>query len=366
MGKHSKTPAAGAGRYVGIDLGDKRSRVCILDEHGNTVSEEWVVTTPDAFRKRFEGQAPMHMAMEVGTHSRWASELLRGCGHNVRVADARQLALITQSNAKSDKRDALTLARMLRADASLLSPITHRAEQLQMDLTSIRMRNNLVETRTRFVSSVRGVVKATGARLPDCGTANFSQQVGEQIPEPLRPALAPMLELIDQLNEKIYEYDCQLEHWARKRYEESSRLTQIHGVGTLTALMFMLTVGDKERFSRTRDIGSFLGLRPRLSQSGDIEPQLPITKAGDGLLRKTLVECAQSIVGPCGKDTDLRRWGLKRIESGNGSKRARQRAVVGVARRLAVLMMSLWKSGKSYDPLRHSRAQEEANKEVAA
>jgi transposase len=367
---------------VGIDLGDKKSRVCILDEPGNIVSQEWVVTTPEAFRKRFEGQAPMHIAMEVGTHSRWASELLRSCGHNVRVADARQLALITQSNAKSDKRDALTLARMLRADASLLSPITHRAEQLQMDLTLIRMRNNLVETRTRFVSSVRGVVKATGARLPDCGTANFSQEVGEQIPEPLRPALAPMLELIDQLNEKIYEYDCQLEHWARTRYAESSRLTQIHGVGTLTALMFMLTVGDKERFSRTRDIGSFLGLPaqeleahwPRLSQSGDIEPQLPITKAGDGLLRKTLVECAQSIVGPCGKDTDLRRWGLKRIESGNGSKRARQRAVVGVARRLAVLMMSLWKSGKSYDPLaqeleahlRHSRAQEEANKEVAA
>ena len=365
MSKHSKTPAADAVRFVGIDLGDKKSRVCILDEPGNIVSQEWVVTTPEAFRKRFEGQAPMHIAMEVGTHSRWASELLRSCGHNVRVADARQLALITQSNAKSDKRDALTLARMLRADASLLSPITHRAEQLQMDLTLIRMRDNLVETRTRFVSSVRGVVKATGARLPDCGTANFSQQVGEQIPEPLRPALAPMLELIDQLNEKIYEYDCQLEHWARTKYAESSRLTQIHGVGTLTALMFMLTVGDKERFSRTRDIGSFLGLRPRLSQSGDIEPQLPITKAGDGLLRKTLVECAQSIVGPCGKDSDLRRWGLKRIESGNGSKRARQRAVVGVARRLAVLMMSLWKSGKSYDPLRHSRTLE-ANKEVAA
>jgi transposase len=365
MSKHSKTPAAGAGRYVGIDLGDKKSRVCIVDEQGNIVSQEWVVTTPDAFGKRFSGQAAMGIAMEVGTHSRWASELLRSCGHDVRVADARQLALITQSNAKSDKRDARMLAQLLRADASLLSPITHRDEQVQMDLTLIRMRDNLVGTRTKFVSSVRGVVKATGARLPSCETVNFPQQVGEKIPQPLRPALGPMLELIDHLNEQIYQYDCQLEHWARTRYVESSRLTQVKGVGTLTALTFMLTAGDKKRFSRTRDIGPFIGLRPRLGQSSESEPQLPITKAGDGLLRKTLVECAQYIVGPFGQDSDLRRWGLKMIESGNGSKRARQRAVVGVARRLAVLLMSLWKSGQTYDPLRHSRAQED-NQGVAA
>jgi transposase len=208
-------------------------------------------------------------------------------------------------------------------------------------------------------------VKATGARLPNCETTRFPQQVVDVIAEPLRPALGPVLEVIDQLNEEIYEYDCLLEHWARTRYEESSRMTQVKGVGTLTALTFMLTVGDKERFPRTRDIGSFLGLRPRLDQSGDSHPQLRITKAGDGLLRKTLVECAQYMLGPFGPDSDLRRWGLKMIQGGNGSKRARQRAVVGVARRLAVLLMSLWKSGQTYDPLRHSRARE-SSKEVAA
>jgi transposase len=173
------------------------------------------------------------------------------------------------------------------------------------------------------------------------------------------------LEVIDGLNEAIYEYDCLLEHWARTRYEESSRLTQVKGVGTLTALTFMLTVGDKERFPRTRDIGPFLGLRPRLGQSSDKDPELRITKAGDGLLRKTLVECAQYIVGPFGADSDLRRWGIKMIAAGNGSKRARQRAVVGVARRLAVLLMSLWKSGQSYEPLLHSRTPEDSS-EVAA
>src|SRR3989475_2931518 len=233
-----------------------------------------------------------------------------------------------------------------------LSPIEHRAEKLQMDLTVIRMRDNLIETRTRLVTSVRGVVKATGGRLPSGETSSFPHQVADLIPEPLRPAVAPVLEVIDRLNEATYEYDCLLEHWAGTRYEESGRLTQVKGVGTLTALTFMLTVGDKERFRRTRDIGPFLGLRPRLGQSGDNEPQLRITKAGDGLLRKTLVECAQYIVGPFGQDSDLRRWGLKMIEAGNGRKRARQRAGVGVARGPAGLPMGVWKGGPTHDPQR--------------
>jgi len=198
------------------------------------------------------------------------------------VADPRELGLITKNDAKSDKRDARTLAQLLRADPRLLSPIEHRAEELQMDLTVIRMRDNLIETRTRLVTSVRGVVKATGGRLPRGETSSFPQQVGDLIPEPLRPAVGPVLEVIDRWNEAVYEYDCLLEHWAETRYEESRRLIQVKGVGTLTALTFLLTVGDKERFSRTRDIGAFVGLRPRLGQSGDNEPELRITKAGMG------------------------------------------------------------------------------------
>lgn len=355
MSKDINKPAGETRRYVGIDLGDKRSRVCVTDEKGEIVLEEWILTSPEAFFKRFKSEGHMRIAMEVGTHSRWANELLGKCGHDVRVANARKLAIITQSDAKSDKRDARTLAQLVRADPKLLSPIVHRAERLQMDLTLLRMRDNLVKTRTSLVSSVRGVVKAVGARLPECGTDRFPQHVADLIPEPLRPSVAPVLEVIDELNERIYEFDCQLEHWARTRYEQSARLTQVNGVGTLGALAFLLTVGDKERFSRSRDIGPFIGLRPRLGQSSESNPQLRITKAGDGFLRKILVQCAQHMVGPLGEDSDLRRWGLKMIEDGHGSKRAKQRAVVGVARRLAVLLMSLWKSGEKYEPLRHSQ-----------
>ena len=162
---------------MGIDLGDAKSRVCTVDKLGQVVLEEWLATTPEAFFKRFSNRANLHIAMEVGTHSRWASEVLMRCGHGVPVADARQLALITNSNAKSDKRDARTLAQLVWADPRLLSPIQHRAEELQRDLTLIRQRDNLVETRTRLINSVRGVVKASGARLPDCLTGSFPQQV---------------------------------------------------------------------------------------------------------------------------------------------------------------------------------------------
>ena len=181
--------AFGETRYAGIDLGDRRSRLCLANEKGDIIAQEWVETTPEAFVKRFRGEPRMRIAMEVGTHSRWARELLEKCGHDVRVADARQLALITNSNAKSDKRDARLLARLVRADVSLLSPILHRPEKLQMDLSVVRMRDNLVETRTRLVNSVRGVVKTSGSRLPKCGTDRFPQCVVELIPQPLRPAV---------------------------------------------------------------------------------------------------------------------------------------------------------------------------------
>jgi len=222
MSKDSKNPTEAIGRYVGIDLGDKRSRVRMTDEQGKVLLEEWVATTPEAFFKRFSDRGRMCIALEVGTHSRWTSEVLGRCGHDVKVADARQLELIAKSNAKSDKRDARTLAQMVRAAPNLLSPIQHRAEAAQMDLTLLHMRDNLVETRTRLISSVRGVVKATGGRLPECASMTFPHEVGAAIPEGLRPAAVPLLEVIDKLNEEIYRYDCTVEHWARTRYPESA------------------------------------------------------------------------------------------------------------------------------------------------
>jgi len=115
---------------------------------------------------------------------------------------------------------------------------------------------------------------------------------------------------------------------------------------------YVLTLDDPKRFRRSRDVGGFLGLRPKQRDSGQSQPQLRITKEGDPYLRKLLVQGAHYILGWRGPDTDLRRWGLKL--AARGGKNAKKRAVVAVARKLAVLLHRIWVSGENYEPLRHS------------
>jgi transposase len=181
---------------------------------------------------------------------------------------------------------------------------------------------------------------------------SFTEKRAQQIPEDIRGPLAPLLEMVDQLNEKIRYYDDMEEHIARTRYPRYWLLDQVDGVGVHTALAYMLTIGDPERFERSRLVGCFLRMRPKRQQSGEQQPQLGITKGGDIYLRKTLVNCAQHILGPYGADSDLRRFGLRICE--RGGKNAKKRAVVAVARKLAVLLHRLWVSGEVYEPLRNN------------
>jgi transposase len=204
-----------------------------------------------------------------------------------------------------------------------------------------------------LVNAVRGISKAFGERLAKCSTEAFTARLADQIPEAIRGAVAPLLETIDHLNEQIHYYDQMEEHLARERYEKYRLLTQVKGVGVHTALSFMLTIGEAERFEKSRMVGAFLGMRPKQKESGESKPQLGITKAGDEYLRKTLVNCAHYILGPHGQDSDLRRFGQRICE--RGGKNAKKRAVIAVARKLAVLLHRLWVSGEVYEPLRNSR-----------
>lgn len=339
---------------IGIDLGDRRSRYCVLDESGEVLWEGSVATTPKAMREQFGALHRSRVVIEVGGHSRWASQELAQCGHEVIVANPRNVKLITQSTRKNDRVDARMLARLGRVDPELLSPIRHRSEAAQVDLAVIRAREALVEARTQLINCVRGMVKATGERVSKCASERFSEQAAEQMPPRLRPALAGLLEQIEQLNEAIRGYDCQIAYLAQTRYPETARLEQVDGVGTLTVLTFVLTVEDPGRFSKSRQVGCYLGLRPKQSQSGESDPQLRITKTGDVYLRQLLVNCAHYILGPFGADCTLRRWGLQL--AARGGKNAKKRAIVAVARKLAVLLHRLWVSGERYEPLRGCEA----------
>jgi transposase len=218
----------------------------------------------------------------------------------------------------------------------------------------LRARNALVEARTGLINSVRGLVKSMGARMPECSAESFAKH-GEAIPENLRATLKPLLEQVAALTARIRPYDGQIEIMAQKRYPQSELLRQVKGVGALTAVAYLLTLDDPARFAKSREVGPSLGLVPRPDDSGDRSPQLGITKTGDTMLRRLLVGSAHYILGPFGEDCDLRRLGLKL--AARGGKNAKKRAVVAVARKLAVLLHSLWVTGEVYEPLRNHTAQ---------
>jgi transposase len=338
---------------VGMDLGDRSSRYCVLDEQSEVVLEGSMATTKRGFNQVFGALPRCRVALEVGTHSPWVSRQLTDMGHEVIVANARRVRLIVESSRKDDRLDAQALARLARIDPQLLSPIQHRSAQAQADLMTVRGRAALVEARTALINSARGLVKSYGERLAKCSAERVSEELGGELSPALRVALGPLLAEVETLNERIKQYDRQIEAVARERYPEVERLTQVSGVGTLIGLTYVLTVEDPLRFRRSRDAGCYVGLRPKRRDSGDRNPQLRITKEGDRYLRKLLVQGAHYILGPFGPDCDLRRWGRKLAE--RGGKNAKKRARVAVARKLAVLLHKLWVSGEEYEPLRQSR-----------
>jgi transposase len=338
---------------AGLDIGDKYSYLCLIDTvSGEVIEEGRLRTSPEAFKRRFASERPMRIAIEAGTHSPWASRVLEGLGHEVLVANARKLRLIYANKRKTDEIDAENLARLARVDPKLLYPLKHRGEDSQAHMATVRSRQAMIGWRTQLVNHVRGAVKSFGARLPKCPARSFHKRATAHIPEALRPALEPILEQIASLTERIRDYDRRLVAISLEHYPETGLLRQVEGIGPLTALCFVLTLEDPYRFERSRSVGAYLGLVPARDQSGDRDPQKRISKEGDEMLRRLLVGSAHYILGPFGSDSDLRRHGEK-IAS-RGGKNSKKRAVVATARKLAVLLHSLWVSGEIYEPLRNT------------
>jgi transposase len=346
----SKSPRRGArvGTTIGIDLGDVWSHYCTINEEGEVIDRGRFRTNPSGVDKRFRDLEPIRIAMEVGIHSIWISEQIRDLGHEVIVANVRELRAISHSDRKSDAVDAEKLARYARLDPEILRPIAHRTVAQQETLTLIRARDVLVRLRTGAVNSVRGLAKPCGYRLPASSTLCFAKRCLAMMPSGLAIALSPLLHQIADMTVKIKEYDRAIKKLTETEFPETQALIKVYGVGNLTALTYVLTLGNKERFRRSRDVGCYLGLRPKRSQSGDSDPQLGITKAGNGYLRQLLVECANHVIGPHGKDSTLRRWGLSL--GAHGGSHARRRAVVAVARKLAVLLHRIWITQEAYVP----------------
>ena len=341
---------------LGLDVSDGFSSYCLLGADGEVEQKGVIRTTPRALRSFFEGRK-LRVVLEAGPHSPWISRLLEELGQEVIVANARMVALIHKNPRKRDPVDAETLARLGRVDPKLLFPIQHRSQEAQVHLGVIRTRQAVVRARTALINRVRGAVKSLGGRIPKCSSGSFPDKALPHLPDPLRPTLEPTLQTIHHLTKQIRFFDREIEALCQEHYPETALLRQVKGVGPTIALTYCLVLDDPRRFPTSRCVGAYLGLTRRQYDSGGSEPELPITKAGDALLRSLLVQGAQYILGPFGPETDLRHWGLGYVHRCGGTKQAKRKAVVAVARKLAVLLHRLWITGEIYEPLRNTQHQ---------
>jgi transposase len=333
---------------IGVDLGDKTSRTYEVNADGACEREASIPTTCASFTRYFAERPRCRVVLEVGTHSPWVSRLLTELGHETIVANPSALFARAPRRRRNDQLDAKFLARQGRADVALLFPLTHRSADAHRDLEALRARDQLVAVRTKLINHVRGAVKSWGARLSRCDADAFANRAERELPPALAHALTPLLEVIADLTRRIAHADTHLAALVRARYPVAQRLQQPAGVGPLTSLAFVLLIEDPHRFATSRAVGPYFWLVPRLDDSGAHAPQLHISKAGDDFGRRLLVNAAHYILGPFGPPCDLRRYGS--AIAARGGKNAKKRAVIAVARKLAVLLHHLWVSGAAYDP----------------
>ena len=335
--------------YFGLDISQKTIEIfAVMGEEGYSMGK---ISNDRKSLEEFFDRLPapanaVTVALETGTHSAWISRCLEGRGIEVIVAHARDLAFIYQGTKKSDRIDAEKLARVARADKKLLHPVKLMDRKRQETLLAIKARDLLVKNRTCIISAIRGFLRSFG--IDD---HEYSHEVINQIypvlPKEIRLNLRGLFTALTAINNCIKDYDRRIAKITQE-YPETRTLQQIKGVGPLIALTFALVIGDPKRFT-SRECSSYTGLVPKRDQSGEVDKQLGITKCGNKLLRRLLIQGAQYIMGPFGEDCDLRDFG-NRIARRGGSI-SRKKASVAVARKLAITMLALWRNPNvTYDP----------------
>ena len=333
---------------IGMDLGNRKHTVCALDQTGNVLWRKDVANTPEALKPFFEENAGATVAMETGLCCRWISALAKSCGCDVLVGNARKLAAIWQSKQKNDENDALLIAELARASRRLFHPVELRDDARHEMVQVIELREVAVSQRTQAVNSVRGLCKAHGVFIPKCDASCFHKVAADAIPDGMAWKFKPMLRHLKEVAATIKRYDAMLEEYAQKHFKEEVELLRtVPGVGPITSCAFVALIADPGRFGSARDAGAYFGLTPGQDKSGDKDAPKHITKTGSALMRHLLVTAANHILRASSPDTALKRHG-ERI-CARGGKVARRKAKTAVARKLAVVMLAMLKSGKAYD-----------------
>jgi transposase len=330
--------------YCGIDLHQDKSEICIIDEDGEVTEKTTVRTTRRALSRYFESRSRMRVVMEAGGSSPWVSRLIEGCGHEKVVCAPRRVRLIAESTLKADAVDAEVLARLVRIDPGFLGSVTHRSEEAQRLRSKLTVRTALVEARTKWINTVKGILRGFGYRVAGGGTRTFPQRVAKlDLPAELREVIEPLLTQLELVTAEIVRREEDLEQVARE-LPVVEHLRQIPGVGLIVSLYYVLTVDDPERFRRSRDVAAYFGLRPTMRSSASVSYFGRITREGDSEMRRLLVQAAHGLLRTRTRSR-LQDWAVELA-----GRRGKGKAVVALARKIAVLMHRLWVTGEVFQP----------------
>lgn len=327
----------------GIDVHQKSSQVTVVDDEGEMLERASIPTTRAALERWFGNRPPMRILLEASGSSPWVVRVLRELGHEVGVVDPRRIRLIAESTLKTDRIDADTLAELARLKLRLRTLVWQRGEATQRQRAHLRVRRALVEARARFIVTVRGLVRSFGGRIASCRADRFAARCGATaLPPGIGDVVAPLLGAIRELDSRIAAMD-EVTELVGASYPVVASFQAIPGVGPVVALAYVLSVEDPTRFRRSRDVPGYIGLRPRLRASSDTVQRGRITKQGDGDVRRLLVQAAHALLRSS-RDTALKRWAEGLIP-----RIGKRKAVVALARKLAVLMHRLWITGEVYE-----------------
>jgi transposase len=332
--------------FAGLDVGFKRTAVCVVDSSGRIVWRGVVDTHPQAIAAalhRWRGEIEK-VGLETGSMSPWLARGLGVLGIPVVCMDARRAAdAIKSRRVKSDKADAFALAEMLRtgwySTVHVKSEDSHRLKAL------LGARDQLVRAKRALGNQVRGLLRPFGIRLPSRqGTKKFAEAAHQAVAHDavLSASVTALMEALAAIDGQLARLDDRLKELAR-RSPVCWRLMSVPGVGPIVALAFMAAIEDVGRFARMRDIGVYLGLTPKRYQSGETDVGLGISHQGDAMARHYLYEAANVLLTTVRSPSALKSWGLKLVKR-RGPKRAR----VAVARKLAAVLGRIWKDGTHF------------------
>ncbi len=334
--------------YCGIDLADKRSAVCIVDAAGERCLERTVKTEEGALRRLLEDAGRrwgrMRVVVEASPLAEWAAGVVEGSGHEVEVIDARAARGVVRTKKKTDARDAYTLAQLVRG--GWYRRVHRKSAESRVGRSVLRGREALVRAYRGVGSTIRGLLKAHGIRLGKVSRGRFAERVREVVEREV-PELAEVMEgLLAVWTEAVVRAEAVEREVALRTGEDEvcRRLRTVPGVGVLVSAAFRATVDDPHRFRRGEEVADYLGLTPRVYQSGQTRYRGRISKEGDGLMRWLLVEAATVLLAR-GRDCALKRWGQALAE-----RKGKAKARVAVARKLAVLLWRLWVREEVFRP----------------